>query len=267
MAHEGTLLAIAGDDRAHRALARQLVSAALEADAETCPLRWWPDERTPGSDTVALTGQSDGFYRLDKVSLDLKAHLPGRAFSLRRIRGQAMPGVAPFVDAVRLFALLAPRLPLTVLVLLRDSDGKEKLVEHAETAVRELVAELRPSFDTIIGVAHPEAEAWILALMPAPDSARLREVIQKLSFDPTRQPHKLNSQKTGSRDAKRVLGFLTGEGRTLDDVSSVALPADRIDALLDALDLRAAREAPALRPCGLANFVAQLERLREKLGS
>lgn len=64
-----------------------------------------------------------------------------------------------------------------------------------------------------VGVARPKVEAWVLAGFEAQtpaEKAALRTEIEALTFDPTREPHRIRSQASGDvRNIKRVLECLT----------------------------------------------------------
>lgn len=66
---------------------------------------------------------------------------------------------------------------------------------------------------TAVGVACPKIEAWILSGFEAQTTAEdvaLRTEIEALTFDPTREPHRIRSQASGDlRNIKRVLEVLT----------------------------------------------------------
>lgn len=95
-----------------------------------------------------------------------------------------------------------------LVVLVRDADDKSERrggLEQARSGVS------RPE-RIVIGVAHPEREAWILGgFVPcdAREHAACESERQRLGFDPTEQPHQLHGN--GKRSAKTALANLLGK--------------------------------------------------------
>lgn len=147
-------------------------------------------------------------------------------------------------------------------VMVHDSDGEQvawtdSLTRARDTWLAEELGRRKPlDVDAAIGVAHPEHEAWKLAVFaPRTDAEqeRLRELQQQLGLDPTRSPEALSSgRSTHRRDAKRVLDRL------------LAGDAERRAGLL--------RDASVVEliergwNCGLALFVAELTRRVAPIG-
>ena len=96
-------------------------------------------------------------------------------------------------------------------VLVRDTDSQPERREGLEQARIEF-KRLFERHTVVIGFANPKREAWVLAGFQ-PNSASEHEHLEDLkrenSFDPTREPHRLRSRESDSRDAKHALGRLT----------------------------------------------------------
>lgn len=97
-------------------------------------------------------------------------------------------------------------------VMVHDSDRVEGWPESLDLARFEwLTAMSAEGVDATLacGVAHPEHEAWALAAFEpqsAEEQARLDELTQRLSFDPTIRGERLSSgRETNPNDAKRAL--------------------------------------------------------------
>lgn len=118
-------------------------------------------------------------------------------------------------------ALMALRLALTLetrptaVVLLHDSDEDyEGWRESLEAARRDFCANApRRPFPVVIGVAHPEREAWVLAGFEpkTPDEqSRCAELRAELGFNPWEHAERLTSaREIHKKDAKRILQYLT----------------------------------------------------------
>ncbi|MBI3270058.1 MAG: hypothetical protein HYZ53_13615 [Planctomycetes bacterium] len=96
-------------------------------------------------------------------------------------------------------------------LLLRDSDGCRKRI----SGIQQAVDSGKWPFETVLGVAHPNRECWVLAgYTPrnAEEQDLLRILREELGFDPCEKAHRLTarsrSQET-KRSAKSVLGKLT----------------------------------------------------------
>jgi hypothetical protein len=122
-------------------------------------------------------------------------------------------------------ALMALRLARTLdvsptaVLLIRDSDGDhDGWLASLEAARRDFHArEQSPRFMVVIGVAHPEREAWVLASFEPrtpEERSRLDELRAELGFNPCEQGERLTSKReVHKRDAKRVLARLTSGDR------------------------------------------------------
>jgi hypothetical protein len=107
----------------------------------------------------------------------------------------------------------------TAVLLVHDSDGDhDGWRESLEAARRDFLAnEHSRSFVVVIGVAHPEREAWVLAgFEPRTPEERSRhdELRAELGFNPCEQGERLTSKReVHKRDAKRVLARLSSGDR------------------------------------------------------
>jgi hypothetical protein len=94
-------------------------------------------------------------------------------------------------------------------VLVRDSDGDSRRRIGLEQARND-----RPwPFEVVISVAEPKRECWVLAGFDArgPEEAkRLQHVVERLSFHPVKDAHRLTAREHGAKtDAKVALEELT----------------------------------------------------------
>jgi hypothetical protein len=89
---------------------------------------------------------------------------------------------------------------------------------------------------------NPEAEAWRIVL--GGNSPHLEALTAELSFDPTKQPERMNSTTGDLRDCKNVAKRLFPSGSE----SVLVIPAGEHDRL---------KNAPNY--CGLPQFVADIE--------
>jgi hypothetical protein len=98
-------------------------------------------------------------------------------------------------------------------VLVRDADNQPERLTGLNQARAE--HESQPnSLIVVLGVAKPNREAWVLlGFQPKTEAerGRLEELKRANSFDPTREPHRLNSKNGDSRDPKFVLKHLTDD--------------------------------------------------------
>lgn len=257
---------VVGDDQAHRVLAQRLVDAVLVKSAQ----RGWPEaeqldqaRRWYGPmDAPELAGWADGHYRAKNARDDLRrVRMPsGRSpFLSRRAHGQAAVGDRSFDDIVQLAALL--KVPPDALVMIRDTDGKGERAIVSE-ALRDLNAERLMVL--VLGMADPEAEAWVLVALTQPDPGRGEVLRTRLGFDPTRSPERCTSSRDvppgkAPRDAKRVLRYLAGEAEDLDTAPPDPLSPDVLEGLLSGLSGGLDRLKSAGEGCGLAQFVFGLE--------
>lgn len=138
-------------------------------------------------------------------------------------------------------------------VIAHDSDHVSGVFESIAAARDAWLEEHRRSedpsdVDVAVGVAHPEHEAWAIAVFEArsdEEVGRLDAQRKALGFDPTREPERLTSgRSTNAKDAKVVLRKLVG-----DD-------AERRAGLLR--DATVGQMLNRGRACGLAEFVCEL---------
>jgi hypothetical protein len=189
-------------------------------------------------ETIALLG--------DRVACAEHAWLDGIIASMR-----AWIGASPRETFV---AWSLEARPAAVL-LVHDSDGDlDGWRSSLEAARAEFCsAGNEPSFRVVIGVAHPEREAWILAGFEPrtiDEVSRLERLRAELGFSPCERGELLTSaRETQKRDAKRVLAHLTGGDQ---DRGRRCLQEAALDTL------RARGEAIGLR--------AFLTELQERLG-
>jgi hypothetical protein len=100
------------------------------------------------------------------------------------------------------FAERLPERPHLV-VWCRDTDGQD----DRRVGPLQAVKASDWSFEVVLAIAHPEIEAWQIAMWSPRDAeerTRLEALCSKLNFDPTREPSRLSSSPQSPRDAKRV---------------------------------------------------------------
>jgi hypothetical protein len=127
-------------------------------------------------------------------------------------------------------------------VLLRDADNQPERLTGLKQARDEHENQSNP-FKVIIGVAKPNREAWVLlGFQPKNDTERSRlEVLkQQNSFDPTREPERLNAKaESDSRNTKHVLGKLTGNNFSREEPCWSETPLEILHANGEACGLKA----------------------------
>lgn len=228
MAEEGLVVRIVGEDGLHHVLAKALSDAALNAAMSRHD--WFEVDHH----RVHRTGPV--------ANLRVHGHLDGKPIGPggARLRGDV-------VSAMR----EAPRPAMVVVVV--DSDG-ERPKDKMEAAERVAAWAAGQGWAVAIGVANPEAEAWLMLVDPS-DAERQRFELAKraLEFDPRRESHRLSSKPDSGRDAKRVARFIfLQEAEVIARCSSVAFPWYVAVALAERL---ANGPTPAHgRECGLAPF-------------
>jgi hypothetical protein len=101
-------------------------------------------------------------------------------------------------------------MPLAV-ILVCDEDSQPERIEGLNQAREDHKKFYEPDYPIVVGVANPCREAWVLCGFEARDSEKqkLLDKTRELTFDPTRDSHKLTTADT-VRNAKRVLESLIG---------------------------------------------------------
>lgn len=254
-------IVVVGDDHAHRVLIQQLVDAVLEEYGRGAG---WPDadqldqaRRWFGrADAPNLTGWADGFYSAKNARRDLGA-LPmpsGRRFFNRRVDGRAVADDPTFDDVIQLMNLLPSR--PQVLAMVRDVDRVEARQVLPRREAADAVVE-------VLGLARPEAEAWVLVALAEPEAEVVDRLRRELGFDPTLEPERCSSARAlpsgrAPKDAKRVLRVLTGHADELASAEPRALNPDALGALLSGLVDRLERARSRGQGCGLDAFIGGL---------
>lgn len=266
MSDSGYRIGIACEDEAHFAIATFLADGVL-LDAAREPTTSYIDATSIHYFRHYTGVSEDQRYYVLKDARDDARHLDrlpmigGRPIKLTgHIRGKPQgPGAQMWR---RLFALfLAQEPPPAALIVVTDTDGDPWKNEGLAQALELMRTELEDPFPVIAAMPDPESEAWFVAgFIPADDTERrrLEEVTRTLSFDPTKEAHRLTSKPKGSeRDAKRVLRKLKFDEDGSDPPSREELP-DLCERTLGDLGLLEERGVN----CGLAAF---LEHLRSDL--
>jgi hypothetical protein len=206
--------------------------------------------RDEGEEWFDLHGWKDALadLKIGRRDLNLHGHVAGRP-------------AGPDVKMVRACLLLAQHLAgADVAVIVRDVDTEP---ERCGALLQLREANLVPGLIAITGYAVPEVEAWFLAGFRAnseDESDRIRQASQRLSFDPTREPHKLSSQgHPPDRDAKDVFHEVLGASATERDCWKRCMKG-----LLETVDDRG-------RGCGASSFLDSIRRdllpwVHERLG-
>jgi hypothetical protein len=154
-------------------------------------------------------GHEDGARFLPWRSVKDAYDRAGLPHHVPRGRGTAAPH-HPDETGARKAILLARRLKLDAVLLLRDADKQPERLDGLEEARR--AVSVPPC---VIGLAIAKREAWVLnGYVPADESEirGLEQARQERGFDPTARPERLDASSPGSkRDVKRVLALLTGD--------------------------------------------------------
>jgi hypothetical protein len=108
--------------------------------------------------------------------------------------------------------LLCHRMPRPdIVVLARDLDG----YPERRAGIEQVLHGFRWPFPIVVASPEPEIEAWVVSgFQPLHDGERaeLEQLRRELSFDPTRQSHRLTSRPNdAATDAKRVLSRLCND--------------------------------------------------------
>jgi hypothetical protein len=156
-------------------------------------------------------------------------YAPGDAYDLRpltidgmtikpqgRIAGEPLkPEASMWRKVLLLFCHADPR--PDIVVLARDLDGSP----DRRAGIEQVRDGLVWPFVIVAATPEPEIEAWIVSgFAPRNDDerARLEQVRRDLSFDPTRQSHRLTSHPNDApTDAKRVLSRLCEDDGERED--------------------------------------------------
>lgn len=252
------LIAVAGEDHAHRVLAMRLVDAVVleRADGgwpardELAHFRVWCGWRDDPNDA-----EERCFYPIFGLVEDLREVTPKRFFRTNRIGDEPAGEALWFISLYQLFALRSPRPDL--LIGMRDASDRG-LERQAERACDYLRDTLGAEMTVVFGLPYRDAEAWFVAGLGGVPEGRRAMAKRTLQFDPIAQPHRLTSEpNTAVTDAKRVLRFLLGEGAEVSDARSVAISVDDLDELADRTLDDLTRLERAVES-GLAGFVTRL---------
>lgn len=200
-------LGIACEDNGHYTAATRLIDAAL-LERHT-----WLAGKLPAHRSHCGLEPDQPWYKYDPadandlrpIVVDGRRIAPSGHINGKPLRHKA----GMWRKILLLFCHRAPR-PDAVL-LLRDLDGYPTRLEGMQQAAREL----EWPFPIAVAAAEPEVEAWWIAgftpELPA-ERAALQDLTRELSFDPTRESHRLTSRPNdAATDAKRVLSRLVGD--------------------------------------------------------
>lgn len=202
------VLGIACEDKGHFSAVTRLVDNALVAKHD-----WL---RGTVGDRRSWRGVKEGedWYKYDRN--DAK-DLRSISFNGRTIKLHGHIDGKPLGDEARMWrrtlALFCRVTPLPeAVVLVRDLDGYEERLDGLKQ-VRDSVRIAWP-FPIVIAAPEPEIEAWRASgFVPADvaEKKRLEALHKELSFDPTKESHRLTSHPNYAlTDAKRVLERLCG---------------------------------------------------------
>jgi hypothetical protein len=198
---------LACEDRGHFLAVTYLIDAELLAHHD------WLDGTLEYCRTWRGLAKDGSWYKFDPSdAYDLRPFTVDgvRINPLGHIGGQPLkPEAAMWRKVLLMFCHQDPR--PDVVVLARDMDGyPERLAGIVQ--VRD---GLPWPFKVAVALAEPEVEAWhVCGFVPRDDEerARLRELKDELSFDPTVESHRLTSHPNDApTDAKRVLDHLCRE--------------------------------------------------------
>jgi hypothetical protein len=247
------LIAVAGEDQAHRVLATALIDEVVLERASG----GWP-EREQLCQARVFCGwhhssdapEPEQYYQFKTLTDDLRAQMGRPFFGVPRIGDQPAGEATWFIRLFQLFALRNPQ-PHALIGMCDTNDPKRW--KEADRAIAHIRDQLHSPMVVIFGLAYRDAEAWFVAGLDSPRTADARAA---LGFDPHAEPHRLTAEpNTALTDAKRVLRFLLGEGRTLQEAHSVAAPEPMALAERTLRDLGRLDRA---EHTGLASFLARL---------
>lgn len=250
------IVAIVGEDQAHRGLAMAFVDAALReamADAD-----WFEPDQTRiwAARPDAPEAGVEQRYFVSKECPDRWPNLRARPNGVRMT-----PDAVLFRRAILWMIEQDPQPDLVV--ILADTGGREAValgVQQAQAHHHEQNLALAVA----IGAAHQDAEAWLLAghvSDAAEGRSRLARAREVLSFDPAHEPQRLTAGPNDRpTDAKRVLRFVRlGEGADLAAGVPDSRPPspDEMAALFRAAPLDLTKLA-RFEACGLTAFIRAL---------
>jgi len=204
-----TGIGFVGEDENHFWVVTKLVDDALVAGADwlsgildSC--RQWRGLHT-GERWYKY--KPDDAYDLRPVAIDGVTIKPQG-----RIAGEPLkPEAGMWRTVLLLFCHANPR--PDIVVLARDLDGDP----DRRSGLEQVRTRLQWPFAIVAAVPQPEIEGWLVSgMVPKNPSeqARLEQLRQELSFDPTLQSHRLTSRPNAApTDAKRVLSRLCESDR------------------------------------------------------
>jgi hypothetical protein len=180
------------------------------ADRVLChEVEWIEPEALPGLRT--WRGLDDGETHAAWKSLKHRALGPGALPHSPHGKFRDEPGALD-ARAARKALLLALQTSPDAVLLIRDSDGRDDRRRGLEQA-----RALGWDFPVILGVAHPEREAWVVAGFEprtAAEAEVLAHLLRELGFDPRLEAHRL---RAGARAPKGVLQRLTAGDPTREE--------------------------------------------------
>ncbi|MBL8602873.1 MAG: hypothetical protein JNK72_13195 [Myxococcales bacterium] len=245
---------VSAEDVLSATLARALCDRVVYEAAAADWLRalWAPELRDTQRVWMGLSPDSDWADRRLVEHLAAARGLPGGVRARETGRRRAPHGAArQAFRAMQLAAVLDPR--PDVVLLAADTDGETPEGERFEVGV----AMADVALPAVAASFHRESEAWVVSgFVPenAAERARLREVTDRLGFDPTLASERLMSDRMGDpRDAKWVARTLLGAGAGLAPLRARAQKC-WAETPLDVLRARGRRN-------GLAAYCDALERV------
>lgn len=214
------LIGIACEDEQHCRVATRLVDVACTAShggsselVESC--RTWRGlrEDQPWYKYDPKDARDLRPVRVDGMTIKRHGHIDGKPL---------LPEASMWRNVLMLFHQLDPR--PDVVLLVRDLDGYQKRKQGLD----QVRHGFRWDFAVVAATPQPEIEAWYVAGFDPQDGAeerRLGGLRKKLSFDPTKESHRLTARPNNAvTDAKVVLEELCAgdperELACLDDLS------------------------------------------------
>lgn len=217
MAEAAYRIALVCEDEAHVALATGLIDRIVLHEAREAGADYIDEETIDYYRRYSGLRGNERYYpltdaRRDVEVLDRRPMIGGRPVRLTgHIRGRPLCPEAAMWR--RIFALfVAQDAPPAAIIVVRDTDRKEARLSGLEQALELMRVEVAAPLPIVAATPEPEAEAWLVAgFVPVNENERKRLVAlaQKISFDPTRQPHRLSAGSGNApTDAKRVLRIL-----------------------------------------------------------
>lgn len=189
--HELCTIVVLAEANADMAIATELLDRSIEDSRAS-----WRNERK-----YCGTTERESFVRFSAVPQLYKAWAGQRKKSFSRHRFTLGDGAI-----VEKFVRLVSDRRASALLIVRDDDNTGTRVTEIQAGLTAAACNV----PTVVGVACPNREAWVLSGFEPEkhEIERLSELKRTLTFCPTLESHRLND-KHGTRSSKMVLSTLS----------------------------------------------------------